>query len=153
MNTDTAPGDDLSGFAPQKPLQTYRRRTILKLLGGLGLGSVAFQRAVAAQASEEGKITAEMIQQAEWIAGLELSDDQRQAAADAVDRSLAGYDSLRKVTLDNHIPPALHFSPLVLPQRRTQPIAARSSHWKSLRPRDPRPTSNLRFCPSRNWPP
>jgi hypothetical protein len=53
------------------------RRTVLGLLAGLGFGTESYRRAVAAQASQPGAITAEMLKQAEWIAGIELSDQER----------------------------------------------------------------------------
>ena len=96
---------------PDQQRPEYRRRAVLKMLGGIGLGTVAFQRALAAQAAQQGEITSEMIQQAEWIAGLTLSDDDRAATAEAVNQSLGSYDSLRQLKLANSVPPALHFSP------------------------------------------
>src|SRR5215204_1990077 len=48
----------------QSPLS---RRTVLASLAGLGLGTVAFQRSLAAQAEQSGQVTPEMITQAEWI--------------------------------------------------------------------------------------
>ena len=54
------------------------RRGVLKVLGGLGVGTAAFQRALAAQVQEAGAITPEMIQKSEWIAGLELTEEERE---------------------------------------------------------------------------
>ncbi len=61
--------------------KTLRRRTVLKALAGLGVGSAVFQRALAARAAEAGKISPAMIQDAEWITGLTLTEEQREAAA------------------------------------------------------------------------
>ena len=62
------------------PVLTPSRRHLFKTLAALGVGTTVFQRAVAAQAPKAGAVTAEMIQQAEWIAGIKLTDDERQAA-------------------------------------------------------------------------
>ena len=67
---------------------SLRRRTALKALGLLGVGTVTFRRALAVQAAQAGKVTPEMIKQAEWIAGLELTDKERESAAKEVAESL-----------------------------------------------------------------
>ena len=59
---------------PSKPLS---RRFVLQALSAVGVGSLAFQRTLAAQVAEKGALTAEMIQQAEWVADLALTDDER----------------------------------------------------------------------------
>src|SRR5690348_16285543 len=64
---------------------SFTRRSVLGALSGLGIGSAAFQRALALQAAQAGKVTTEMIQQAEWIAGIELSEDDRKAIAGSVE--------------------------------------------------------------------
>ena len=91
--------DDFLSPTPQRdPSPTnagsLTRRNILAALTGLGLGSAAFQRALAWQAEQAGKITPELIQQAEWIAGIALSDDDRKAIAGTVERFSAPDDGL-----------------------------------------------------------
>jgi Asp-tRNA(Asn)/Glu-tRNA(Gln) amidotransferase A subunit family amidase len=88
-----------------------RRRTVLKALGALGIGTVTFRRAVAAQAADATKVTPEMIKQAEWIAGLELTDKERESAAKEVQASLGSFEALRKVEVGYDVPPALSFHP------------------------------------------
>src|SRR5689334_25169247 len=88
---------------------TLSRRRALSMIGGLGIGSVAFQRALAWQAEQAGKITPELIQQAEWIAGITLSDEDRKAIASSVERDQRRYEALRKVELNNSVPPAFAF--------------------------------------------
>ena len=82
------------------------RRTILKSLVGMGVGTVTFRRALAAQAGHTGTVTPEMIKQAEWIAGLELTEAERTKTAGTVERSLGSYDELRKVDVGYDVPPA-----------------------------------------------
>lgn len=93
------------------PAARPSRRQVLRALGGLGVGSAVFQRALAARAAEAGTVTPEMIRQAEWIAGLDLAEADRKAAAQAVRQSLREFEALRAVPLDNGVPPALVFLP------------------------------------------
>jgi Asp-tRNA(Asn)/Glu-tRNA(Gln) amidotransferase A subunit family amidase len=91
------------------PDERLSRRTILAALAGLGVGTAAFQRAVAWQAEQAGKVTAELIQQAEWIAGITLTDEERKAIATTVERDQRRFETLRKVELTNSLPPAMAF--------------------------------------------
>lgn len=87
------------------------RRAILRGLAALGVGSATFHRAVAAQAAAAGQVTPEMIQQAEWIAGLELTEDERKETAGSIRRTLGSFEALRKVEVGYDVPPALAFLP------------------------------------------
>src|SRR5881296_2633820 len=89
--------------------QTLSRRGVLAILASAGMGTTAFRRALAWQAEQAGKITPEMIQQSEWIAGITLSDDDRKAIAASVERDQRRYEALRKVELVNSVPPAFAF--------------------------------------------
>ncbi len=67
--------------APKPPISRPRlfaltRRQLLGALGALGVGTPVFQRALAAQVQPRApQVTPEMIEQAEWISGIELSED------------------------------------------------------------------------------
>src|SRR5436305_10223607 len=89
--------------------QLLDRRKVLGALAGLGIGTAAFRRAVAWQAEQAGKVTAELIQQAEWIAGITLTDEERKAIATTVERDQRRFETLRKVELTNSVPPAMAF--------------------------------------------
>ena len=84
---------------------------MLQLLGALGIGSAVFQRALAAQANQAKTVTPEMVQQAEWIAGLQLSEDERKAILQGVQQTLRDCETLRRVRLDNSVSPAIVFQP------------------------------------------
>jgi hypothetical protein len=88
---------------------TINRRTALAALAGLGIGTAAFQRALAAQTENGGDVTPEMVQQAEWIAGIKLTEDERKAAARTLKRDRERYAELHKMPLTNAIAPALTF--------------------------------------------
>lgn len=85
------------------------RRRLLALLAGVGVGTCAFQRALAAQAEQAGQVTPELIEQAEWIAGIQLTEEDRRSVAAAVERDQRKFEALRKVELKNSVPPALAF--------------------------------------------
>jgi Asp-tRNA(Asn)/Glu-tRNA(Gln) amidotransferase A subunit family amidase len=88
------------------------RRAILKGLTALGVGTVTFRRAVAAQAAQTGTVTPEMLKQAEWVAGLTLTEEERKSTARSVARSLSAFAELRKVEVGYEVPPALTFFPV-----------------------------------------
>lgn len=111
--------------------QPFSRRQLLAALASVGVGTAAFQRALAAQADQAGKITPELIQQSEWIAGITLTEEDRKAVAGAVERDQRKFDALRKVDLKNSVPPALSFfaappqeAPAKINRDEIRPIAA-----------------------------
>ncbi len=93
----------------QGPVLT--RRSILHALTGVGIGTLAFQRTLAAQVAEKGVLTADMIQQAEWVADLQLSDEERQSVAKSLGSTLASAASIRKLSIDADIAPSQVFRP------------------------------------------
>ncbi len=90
------------------------RRDLFAAAAALGIGSSTFHRAVAAEAdaaADPVAVTPEMIKNAEWVAGVELTEDQRKQLARAMTRVLADFAALHKVEVGNNIPPAIHFLP------------------------------------------
>jgi len=123
-----------------------RRRTLLKGLAVLGVGTATFRRALAAQAAQDGAITPEMIKQAEWIAGLELTPEERASAARTLARSLRSFAELRKVDVGYDVPPALCFFPA--PPRPAAAIRRNQARPAETSPsRRPSSTEELAFLP------
>jgi Asp-tRNA(Asn)/Glu-tRNA(Gln) amidotransferase A subunit family amidase len=123
------------------------RRHFLKSVAAIGVGGATFQRALATQAEPAKPLTAEMIQQAEWIAGITLTDDERKKLAEGINAQQRGFASMRAVKLTNAVPPALTFNPAPwLPpavaelHRAAEPIAA------ALPPK-PESNDDLAFMP------
>ncbi|MCA9105207.1 MAG: amidase [Planctomycetales bacterium] len=85
------------------------RRQALKILTGLGIGTVAFQRSVAAMVESGAEINAASIAQAEWVAGIELDEEQREQVAEAVVANKAERDFLRQLELGPEVAPAFTF--------------------------------------------
>jgi len=93
---------------------TIDRRELLAALTALGVGPVVFHRAVVALAAEPAKptaVTAEMVQQAEWIAGVSLSEDDRKKVASSINGAVRTAEAARKHELTNDIAPAIRFDP------------------------------------------
>jgi Asp-tRNA(Asn)/Glu-tRNA(Gln) amidotransferase A subunit family amidase len=87
------------------------RRTVLRALAGVGVGTAIFQRALAAQVASTSSITPEMIQKAEWISGIELTDEQREQTARSMVNLTASFERLREIPLDYTHAPAWTFYP------------------------------------------
>ena len=56
-------------------------------------------------------ITAEMVKNAEWVAGITLTDDQRKAVAARLTGTQSQVAAVRKLDVGYDVPPALHFTP------------------------------------------
>src|SRR4030067_2958552 len=85
-----------------------------------------------------------MIKQAEWIAGLELDDEKRKMMVKGISESPASYEKIRKVAIDNSVPPAMAFRPI------SGPPGARPRHMSRWMPATvPKPTSedDIAFAP------
>jgi Asp-tRNA(Asn)/Glu-tRNA(Gln) amidotransferase A subunit family amidase len=97
------------------------RRQVFHAIAALGVGTIAFQRALASEVVQDDAkpepsdgpktITAEMVQNAEWIAGLTLTEAERKQLAAGLTRSLPSLRRARTTELPNAVAPALHFLP------------------------------------------
>lgn len=88
----------------------FDRRAVLTSLAGLGIGTSVFHRALAQQLASAPAVTSEMIQQAEWVAGLELAEEDRAAVASRVQSAMHRFEEMRKVEVGYDLPPALLFN-------------------------------------------
>ncbi len=138
------------GIPPAEPAGQrsvgVRRRTILEALAALGVGSSVFQRALAAQVAQRAAVTPEMIKQAEWIAGLDLTEQERASTARSLERSLSSFGELRKVEIGYDVAPALTFFPV--PPRPASDV--RRNQAKPIdtgTPRRPESDDALAFLP------
>jgi Asp-tRNA(Asn)/Glu-tRNA(Gln) amidotransferase A subunit family amidase len=94
---------------------TVSRRDLLEVMAGLGIGNAAFRKsiAVAAEGRSEGEvITAEMVANAEWVAGITLTDDERRIVATSMTFARKNIAALQKVAIGYAIPPAVQFDPV-----------------------------------------
>ncbi|MBX9622389.1 MAG: amidase [Gemmataceae bacterium] len=99
------------------------RRELFAAAAAVGIGTSTFHRAVAATVAADpvAKVTPEMVKDAEWVAGVELTDDQRKQVAAEMTQTLRNRAALWKVDLPNSVPPAVHFRVDADPPRTTRP--------------------------------
>lgn len=93
-------------------LSPMDRRAFMGYFSAIGLGATALPELLW-QAAQQGPVTKEMIAQAERLAGLEFTDQERELMLEGVNDNLAAYRRLREVTIPNEVAPALQFDPLL----------------------------------------
>ena len=89
----------------------WPRREVLKAISAAGIGSAAFVRALASVSEGSPEVTGEMIRHAEWIAGLEFTDAERELMLEDLSESRAQLAELRSFPLGHEVPPALYVDP------------------------------------------
>jgi len=89
------------------------RRRFLAAFSGIGLGSTLLPGTLWALAQGKPSITKEMIEQAESIAGVELSDDARAMMLENLNDHAKGYEAIHALHLPNSVEPCLLFDPLL----------------------------------------
>lgn len=91
-----------------------RRRSFLAWCGSAGLGSTLFPGALWAQSDgAESAITSDTIEAAARLAGLQISAADRDEMVASINANLAGIEALRKIPIDQNVPPPLYFNPAV----------------------------------------
>ena len=90
------------------------RRRFLAYFSSIGLSSTLLPGVLWAQVQdeEEPRITKEMLENAESVAGLEFTDEERELMLEGLNDNLQSYERLRGVDLPNAVPPALYFNPV-----------------------------------------
>ena len=116
------------------------RRLFLAYFNRLGLATTLLPGALWTQIQQSNKavVTKEILAHAETVAGVQFTDEQRDFILAGVNEYLKAYDSVRKFSLPNDVPVALHFNP-VLPQMRLN-RTRKKQRW-SKAPRLARPTN------------
>ncbi len=103
------------------------RRLFLSYFTGIGLSSTLLPGIlfVRCQGKKDEKITKNMLKEAEGLAGLEFTDEERELMVDGLNDYLKKYEELRKIPLGNSVAPALQFNP-ILPgmsfEKKSKPI-------------------------------
>ena len=96
------------------------RRSALAVLGTAGIGTAVFQRALAAKAGD-GPVSPQMVADAEWVAGIKLTDPQREAVVNAFKWAREDVEHVRPIELDNSLLPGLRFAPFASPASLPDP--------------------------------
>ena len=96
------------------------RRHALSILGTAGIGTAIFQRALVANAND-GPVTRQMVADAEWVAGIKLTDVQQEAAVNVLNWARERADFVRAIEVDNSLLPGLNFAPFASPAALPDP--------------------------------
>jgi Asp-tRNA(Asn)/Glu-tRNA(Gln) amidotransferase A subunit family amidase len=96
------------------------RRSALAVLGTSGIGTAVFQRALAASAGS-GPVSPQMVAEAEWVAGIKLTEPQREAVVNAFKFAREDLEHVRPIELDNSLLPGLRFVPFASPASLPDP--------------------------------
>jgi Asp-tRNA(Asn)/Glu-tRNA(Gln) amidotransferase A subunit family amidase len=78
----------------------FSRRQVLRLIPSLGIGSAVFGRALAQQAEGKSEITQQMIAEAKWVSGINLTSEQEESLSRQLNSLQKQLDELRQVALD-----------------------------------------------------
>ncbi len=106
---------------PDRTPARWPRRRVLRWLGAAGIGTAVFRRALVALAADRPRVTSEMIDQAEWISGIDFTEPERELMLEGVNELLEGFAEVRAVRLDNEVPPAVRFEVLGASTRPAEP--------------------------------
>ena len=110
------------------------RRSALAVLGSTGIGTAVFQRALAARAGG-GPVSPQMVADAEWVAGIKLTEPQREAVVNAFKFAREDLDHVRPIELDNSLLPGLRFAPFASPASLPDPRRYEVKKSRGTRPR------------------
>jgi len=88
------------------------RRAFVGWFSAAGLGGTLLPGVLWAQARQQGVVTTEMIAQAEKIAGLEFTDEEREDMVRGLNQNTRAWEQLRTVDIANPVYPALLFDPV-----------------------------------------
>ncbi len=125
------------------------RRTLLRSLAAIGVGGATFQRALASEITQQPRasaVTPEMVKNAEWIAGITLTDKERELVAGRLGGVVSGFEAIRKQPLSNDVSPALSFIPLAAPVPAGTPRGTVEA-IKAPDPAKPDSSDELAFLP------
>ena len=87
------------------------RRHILETVSLMGIGTTTFQRALADEAARKPGLTSEQISNAEWVAGITLSEKQRIELINRLDEIRRDSEQIRKIPLQYESLPSFRFDP------------------------------------------
>jgi Asp-tRNA(Asn)/Glu-tRNA(Gln) amidotransferase A subunit family amidase len=92
------------------------RRRFLTYFSAAGFGSSLLPGALWAEMQQDAatpRVTDEMLKNALAVAGLTFSDEDRKAVLQGVNRSLTGFEDVRKLDIPNDVAPPFYFSSIV----------------------------------------
>lgn len=122
------------------------RRTLLTSIASTGIGTALFHRSVAGAMVASNEVGVESIRQAEWITGVELTDDERNEILKTVSRTSAAMEKLRQVDLSYNTPMAIQFAPTASASQQSR-LNRKSSTLRSVVIELPETEEAIAFLP------
>jgi Asp-tRNA(Asn)/Glu-tRNA(Gln) amidotransferase A subunit family amidase len=107
--------------------QGLDRRDFLSYFSAAGLSGTLLPGVLWSRIQEHREITVEVLAEAEKIAGLEFTEEQREDMVRGLGGNLRQYEALRGTLIPNEVPPALHFDPML--PHMSVPSVARPARW------------------------
>jgi len=89
------------------------RREFMGYFSAAGLGGSLLPGVLWARAQQQGEITKAVLADAEKLAGLSFSDDEREMMLRGLDANLKSYEALHERPIPNDVAPALLFDPML----------------------------------------
>ncbi len=99
--------------APAVPTRDLDRRRFVSYFSAIGLGGTLLPGVLWARSEGAQEVTTEMVADAERIAGLDFTEEEREMMLQGLSGHLEAYAELREVEVPNEVPPALSFDPLL----------------------------------------
>ncbi|MEE2992703.1 MAG: amidase family protein [Gemmatimonadota bacterium] len=94
--------------------QEISRRRFTAYFSSVGLASTLLPGILWAKVQETDQpINKAVIREAEKMAGLEFTDEEREMMVEDLNEQAEAFETMRSIPLDNSVPPALHFSPIL----------------------------------------
>jgi Asp-tRNA(Asn)/Glu-tRNA(Gln) amidotransferase A subunit family amidase len=124
------------------------RRAFMAYFSGLGLSTTLLPGVLWSQIAqgEVKEITVDVLAEAEQLTGLEFTEEERKKIARGLNSLRNNYESLRNVRIDNSVPPAIQFNPL-LPGMKL-PSESQPSRWSDVPVPDvPKNVEKMAFWP------
>jgi len=130
----------------QEDRRDMNRRKFLGYFSCLGLSSSLLPGALAVIAQDQEKITSEMIMQAEKIAGLRFTEEERREIVEDLNLFKGSYEDLRNLHMDNSVPLSLYFNPI--PPGKTFSLEKRPFQIGDVNAKMLLPIEDLAFYPA-----
>lgn len=91
---------------------TMNRRKFLAGVSALGVAGTGFVDRLWAEVEKGHPVTPKVLAEAEKLAGLEFTEEERELMLEGVQDLTDSYEALRTVSVPNSVPPAYRFDPL-----------------------------------------
>ncbi len=109
--------------APRIEARGLDRRSFMGWFSAAGLGATLLPGVLWAQAQQKGTITKELVADAEKVAGLTFTDEEREMMVRGLQQDLESYQKLHERPIPNSVAPAVIFDPM--PPGRAYPSERR----------------------------